>query len=515
MKALRTILTRTTTSPVFIVSVSFLFSLIYCPPVDVFFDDKEIFSYIGRLIAKGGLPYRDVFDHKPPLIFFFNCFGPWGLWLIDTALVMLATGLFFRLCQKYRLACPWMLPLLFNLLLRNYLVCVSIGMTRAYTAIFLLLFFCLLLNGSKYRYFWMGLLTAATFFMQQDQILTLLPFLFYAFIRSPIHPLIHRPSPTSLSPTGLSPTGPSHSPRNAASGLPPGVTRNLLLAAAGFLTLSAPLIIYFGANQTLGYFWQDAFRFNFSWYTEKLPFMVHFRAVKAGLEASGCMVTFLLAVAAGLAALLLGTTNQRLLTIALLGVLFSFTSEYLSGKLVAGQAFYYYFLPLSATLPILVFTVWTGAREEFLLGKKSQGFYGLLLCCLPFYNVALHATHLSTHNKDLVKFSPELVWLRQQQLKDYELYSFGNDTWIYAYNELDVLSPSRWIYQHFWEIYPRWDAGCRQMESIKSDLLRHRTKYIISDLRTFGWKDPSARTRWLAFLQQHYQPLTPVLWKLK
>lgn len=493
MKNRVTILNKTNTSPLFILSASLLLSLLYCPPVDIIFDDKDIFSYIGRLIAKGGVPYRDVFDHKPPLIFFFNYFGlllgPWGLWLIDAFLVGLASLLFFRLCQKYRLAWAWLPPLLFNLLLRNYLVCISIGMTREYTAIFVLLFFCLLFNESKYKYFWMGLLTAATFLMQQEQVIVLLPFWLYAFA----------PHPSSAGPDPAIPR---------VSNPFPILAQNILLALAGVFVLSAPILLYFGLNQSLFWFWQCAFQFNFLWYDEKLPFIVHFRATKDALEVSGYMVTFLLAVVAGISALVLKTTNRRLVAVALLGVLLSFTSEYLSGKLSAGHAFYYYLLPLSSTLPVLIFTVWANTKEEFLLGKKSQGFYGFLLCCLPLYTAFQHGTHLSTHNRDPIKSMPEFIWLRQQQLKDYELFSFGSNDWIYVYNHFDILSPSRWVYQHVWEHYPRWDADHRLLESIMSDLLRRHTKYIINDLQHFHWEDPSARVRWLAFLQSYYQPLT-------
>ncbi|HEY4288633.1 MAG TPA: hypothetical protein VGN00_16120 [Puia sp.] len=496
MNSSKTILNKTT-SPLFILIASFLLSLLYCPPVDILFDDKQIFGYIGRLIAKGGVPYRDVFDHKPPLIYFFNYFGPWGLWLIDTFLVGLASLLFFRLCQKHRLAWPWLLPLLFNLLIRNYLVCISIGMTRAYTAVFALLFICILLNGSKYRYFWLGLLTAATFFMQQEQVIVLFPFWLYAL------PTDFLPGRRTL-PAGTSP----------ASSLP-GRMHHTLLTLAGVITASAPIILYFSLNHSLSWFWQCAFQFNFLWYDEKVPFMVHFRAAKDALEYSGLMVTFLMAVVAGFCALVLKSDNRRLIAISLLAVFLSFTSEYLSGKLHAGYPFYYYLLPLTSTLPILVFAVWAATREEFLLGKKSQGFYGLLLCCLPLYSAFQRGTHLSTHNEDLVKSTPEYIWLRQQQLKDYELFSFGSNDWIYVYNQFDILAPSRWIYQHFWEHYPRWDAGHRQMESIMNDLLRHHTKYIINDLQHFGWQDPSARALWLDFLQKNYQPVTPLLWQIK
>ena len=61
-------------------------------------------------------PYRDFFDHKPPLIYFLNfaglCLGTWGLWLIDLTLVLLATGRFFsNAVSGISLPFPWLLPL--------------------------------------------------------------------------------------------------------------------------------------------------------------------------------------------------------------------------------------------------------------------------------------------------------------------------------------------------------------------------------------------------------------------
>ena len=87
------------------------------PTSELFFDDKEIFKYVGLVIYKGGVPYRDVFDHKPPLIYFLNAFNwwfnVWIPWLLDTCLVLFATLLFYWLCRKNKLAghgsCPLVL----------------------------------------------------------------------------------------------------------------------------------------------------------------------------------------------------------------------------------------------------------------------------------------------------------------------------------------------------------------------------------------------------------------------
>jgi len=133
-----------------ILLASVLLSLLYIPRYNLFTADKEIFRYIGMVILKGGVPYRDIFDHKPPLIFFLNyaglLMGTWGLWLIDASLALLATYLFFQLGRKYHLPYPWLPPLLFNLMIRDNLICLGMGMSREYTSIFLVIFFCVLLG---------------------------------------------------------------------------------------------------------------------------------------------------------------------------------------------------------------------------------------------------------------------------------------------------------------------------------------------------------------------------------
>jgi len=482
MMTLPTIEKKSHVSLLLLLAAGLLMSLLYCPPVDIFFDDKEIFRYIGRLLARGGVPYRDVFDHKPPLIYFFNMAGPWGLWFIDTALVLLTTLLFFQLCRRRRIAFPWLLPLLFNLLVRNYLVCMGIGMTREYTAVFLLLFFCLMLGNSPYRYFWMGLLVAATLLMQQDQVLPLSPFLVYALVKA----RTTRPA------------------------------RIFLAAAAGFAAVTLPILLYFGLRHALQGLWQDAFRFNFDWYTKRVPLPEHFRSIHAALEGSGCLMPLLVALALGIAALVLRRGYRSMIIAALLTVCLSFIADLLSG-----HSFYYYLLPLSASLPMLVFTVFDGAEEPFLRDGKNRLVYGSLLCCLPLYNAVQHATHLSFHNDHLVASTPEYKWLCRQQLTDGQLFIFDNSNWTYAYNQFGILSPSPWIYHYFWEWYPQWDAGHAQLRSIEDDLLGHRTRFVLDFSDQLHFADPGARAEWKGFLGSRYLPVrvpgagAPLLWELK
>jgi 4-amino-4-deoxy-L-arabinose transferase-like glycosyltransferase len=93
--------------------LSLLLSLLVKIPISPYFypfpdRDSGVFAYIGRRILNGDLPYRDVWDHKPPLIFYLNALGLkiapdslWGIWLLSV--ILLAVAIFCSLKLLSRL----------------------------------------------------------------------------------------------------------------------------------------------------------------------------------------------------------------------------------------------------------------------------------------------------------------------------------------------------------------------------------------------------------------------------
>lgn len=62
--------------------------------------DSSVFKYIARVILDGGMPYRDSFDHKGPLIYLINVVGVYiaewrGIWAVEV--VFLLSTFFFML----------------------------------------------------------------------------------------------------------------------------------------------------------------------------------------------------------------------------------------------------------------------------------------------------------------------------------------------------------------------------------------------------------------------------------
>jgi 4-amino-4-deoxy-L-arabinose transferase-like glycosyltransferase len=473
---------------------SVVMNLVYTPYYNPLSCDTEVYRYVSLVMKKGGVPYRDVFDHKPPLIYFISYtglfLGGWLQWIFNTLLAVLATLLFYRLGKKYRLAFPWLLPLLFNLMLRDFLICGTGGNTREYTTVLTLIFFCVLMGEQRWRYYILGFLAGLIFFFQQDQIFALIPFFIYALIRKEDIPLHHR----------------------------------IFGSAAGGLLVAAPIVLYFALNHALTPFWRDAFGFNFGWYTTaiKSSFGDHFRRVKQVLDAGNYEVPFLVAVSLGVGSLMWRSSNKRLVLTSLAAVILSISPEFMGGRGTMGT-FYHYYLPLSATLCILLFCVFAFIKEPFLQERKAMGIFGVLVCTSVSYTFLQHITHLVPRKENHVVASPELVYLRQHPPGDYQLYEFGNHNYVCAYNEFRILAPSTWIYHHFWHFYANWDKDLSILGSIEQDLLRHRTAYIIDAITdpVEEFHDPAAFTSWRSFLLENYQqvPLTDTtgvtLWKWK
>lgn len=68
--------------------------------------DSSVFQYVARVMLKGGVPYRDTFDHKGPLIYFINAFALWlspekGLWIVELVVLVLSFVIMYRLSRLF------------------------------------------------------------------------------------------------------------------------------------------------------------------------------------------------------------------------------------------------------------------------------------------------------------------------------------------------------------------------------------------------------------------------------
>ncbi len=68
--------------------------------------DSSVFRYIALSISKGEVPYKDTFDHKGLLIYFFNYLGmkinsDWGIWIIEILSLMIACIFLYKTARLF------------------------------------------------------------------------------------------------------------------------------------------------------------------------------------------------------------------------------------------------------------------------------------------------------------------------------------------------------------------------------------------------------------------------------
>jgi hypothetical protein len=92
-----------------------LFVLLPVSPLNMpfTFRDSGVFLYLGWRILNGELPYRDIWDHKPPVIFYLNALGlaisgnsRWGVWAVELAFLFAVAFIGYLLIKKYSDCCP-------------------------------------------------------------------------------------------------------------------------------------------------------------------------------------------------------------------------------------------------------------------------------------------------------------------------------------------------------------------------------------------------------------------------
>ena len=68
--------------------------------------DSSVFLYMGREMLKGKIPYRDLFDHKGPLLYWLQAFGQWltpgsftGVWILELLHMAAAILFLYKACR--------------------------------------------------------------------------------------------------------------------------------------------------------------------------------------------------------------------------------------------------------------------------------------------------------------------------------------------------------------------------------------------------------------------------------
>jgi 4-amino-4-deoxy-L-arabinose transferase-like glycosyltransferase len=206
--------------------------------------DSGVFLYMGWRMTEGDAPYRDVWDHKPPLIYFVDALGLaltpdslWGVWLLQYVFIFFTIFIIYKLLAREFGIAPALagsvilISGLFTVLLKG-------NVTEGYALVFQAMCFWLFVHAWKKDFptrttFWVGVLGGLAFYFKQT---TIGIWMAYAVCLLVIR----------------------HLQRQAT-------LRDLLALLAGGLLPTLLLVLYLTGQNALPDFWEQAFLYNYSY----------------------------------------------------------------------------------------------------------------------------------------------------------------------------------------------------------------------------------------------------------
>ncbi len=431
-----------------LLAINGLYSIQFSPIYNSLGYDNEVFQYIGMLLAKGGLPYIDVFDHKPPVIYLINAFfyelsggDLWSMFISILVLNSICSILIFKDTYKFseNYLTSFFLSLLFISLMNNYTLMGGYNLTRQFCGFWVVFFFHVFLRNYKSQKLQLVLLSFISvliFFTQENEILCLIPFLSYKTFEKK-HLMF----------------------------------RNLAWFLIGFILSSIffiGLFIYWG---NFSEFLFQNFSFNLSSYMYSTP--IHSRMFEMLLQ----IVHWSIAIW-GIPIVLIYTStyvinhfykNKQWISIV---VLLALALEYYASTL-SGRAFGHYLLVF---IPLLIYAS--------IIHSNAYNFNKNIMKTFIFLIVIQFCIDTYKYQKEWVKYDcpQNLIYkditsaIKKTKIKDYSTFYTFETPYLRVNYELNTLSPSKYVYSHFNDTLVN--------NVILNDLNHHNTKYVFcSDVK--------------------------------
>ncbi len=456
--------------------------------------DSGVFLYIGWRILQGELPYRDIWDHKPPVIFYINALGValsghsrWGIWCLEVLFVFCAAWLGFRLVRKVfgggtaaAISFLWLLTLVFVIQGGN--------LTTEYTLLFQFALLAVVCHAeekpSPWLWFLTGVLIALSFFTKQNTIgigIAVLLYLGISRLRSQQHRKLWQ---------------------------------EVSWIALGSGIVSLAIVLFFAAQDALDDFWSAAFQYNFVYVSSSVNIKARLKNLLGGLEPLTITSLFPLALLGYLTGLfslkygLFKTEKQRVLIS--IGAL-AFPMELVLVSLTDHPYPHYYMalLPVLAILAGVVFWSLFSTLERKAVPTIARHLFatGILLFLAGNMYIPYRKQVAEFRNTELLQAT---IYLQANTAPDDFVLFWGAET---ANNFLaQRRSPSRFVYQ-----YPLYTPGYttpQMVEELLDDLVRtHPIIINTPNKRTPMYQFPVTSEKIqadIAFLQAHYCPVDQI-----
>ena len=313
--------------------------------------DPGIFLYIGDQILHGSIPYRDVWDHKPPVIYYLNALGlwlgggsVWGVWWLELVSLFVAATFGYLLLERAETPNVGALASLMWLMQAGVLLAFEDG-NYPEEFVLPLQFVALYLWSRAARHgpnYWgwyvIGLTGAVAFLLKQNAIGIWIAISLHALVSARFTPDLRI------------------------------LRRQALAMSLGTLTVLLVVCSYLQSHQALHPFWDAAFRYNLSYIGTRSGLQTRIEGVLVGLGLMALSGLLLLAFpvwVSGTAPLLRSRGRSQRAGQLLNLCLLSFPIELILSGVSGRHSPHYYF----AWLP--TFTVLASTALHSLMGSAN------------------------------------------------------------------------------------------------------------------------------------------------
>jgi len=431
--------------------------------------DKEVFRYVGTVIRNGGSPYKDVFDHKPPLIYFFSALlgkNVWVYWVSMLFLKFTSVYLFYKLTGQKVIS---ILAGLYFLLLVNYSGFLQGGgLTREITSLLVFIVLGLVLFCRRHYSLLLGIFCVSILLTQQNEVIAVSPVIAYYVFRRPSF-------------------------------------ERLTKFITGICLVLVPTLAYFAITGSTTDFIEQAFVFNREFYVVDGSNWDWVPQVLEHLRGKGILVPALfLVVASALSRL----EKKNYLIVALVTIAMGIQAWALS---LSAQYHGHYFLGFAPFLAVLLLILLSNLKKITATSRPSV-----------YLLVFLFVIYISPHDdffakaQELIKISsaPHVyansypAWsnlLKDVAGRNGQLYVFQNTPFLALNVDYNIKAPTKWVYMHFWDQYPKkMSEKFGDFESIFSDIERYETTYIYDCSKQNKLTDKKLQEKWDNYVIAHY-----------
>lgn len=444
--------------------------------------DKQVFIYGAMTIWKGQIPYKAFFDHKPPLIFLLLAlawpFKAWGYYFLGVLTKWIASLFIYKAARYHKLSNPWLYPVIFLICLLPPFVLISGLLTREYAACFLAILFSVILMSPGKKYLLSGSLCALVFHMQQEELMLAFPFvMYYLFLK----------------------------PADGTKADATVIFKRVMLMIAGFLLVTAPLLLWIAAKGGLTDYWQQSYLFNFFVYESRRPIFYKITGILSILFHTRFLFLIFPLLLLHIY-YVVKRINAPIHLVCLCTLLIGVLVKTFAGRIIDYIAIYHYVLTFSAVVTISIIVI---AKE---MEKNISEKYIKPLALI--FSAGLFFVLWKNSFPGLLKMKQSEVYLQIEELipllkdvrnKDGQLYVMGSTPFLGLNNNLNALSPAKWVYTtQYSQHLENFDKEGNVIKEIIASLEKNKTTYVLDFYLINPVDRKSFQEQWEDYLKKNY-----------